>query len=202
VIQLLKIPRGASLGAIDIARCRTNLLKCQQVRDAHVERAYPHTLRVKILERAPAFKLFSHKEKAWLFVAEDGFLFHGTGSDGALAEVPQLNSSAEAGTTLFFVPELCRIIGEARSINGPFVDSWTALSIDESNYSRTGKIDAFEVRCPSIAHLQLRSVDLERQFAELEYVLTDARERHMLPLERVDLSIRGRAYVKPTVRGK
>ncbi|MDR2667611.1 MAG: FtsQ-type POTRA domain-containing protein [Puniceicoccales bacterium] len=202
VIQLLKIPRGASLGAIDIVRCRNNLLKCPQVRDAHVERAYPHTIRVKILERTPVFKLFSSREKTWLFVAEDGFVFTCAGVDPSPSTVPQLNCSAEAGTTLFFVAELCRIMEEARSINGPFVESWTAVSVDEANYSRTGRIDEFEVRCGSIAHLRLRSGDLVRQFAELEYVLTDARERHMLPLEKVDLSIRGRAYVKPMARGK
>ena len=202
VIQLLKISRGASLGVIDIVRCRTNLLKCPQIRDAHVERAYPHTLRVKILERTPVFKLFSHKEKTWLFVSDDGFVFPCSGADPSLSSVPQLNSSAEGGTTLFFVPELCRIVGEARAANGPFVDSWTAISIDEGNYSRSGKIDEFEVRCESIAHLRLRSGDLGRQFAELEYIVNDARERHMLPLEKVDLSIRGRAYVKPMARGK
>ncbi|MDR1436050.1 MAG: FtsQ-type POTRA domain-containing protein [Puniceicoccales bacterium] len=202
VLRLLKIPRDVSLGAIDIGRCRTNLLQCRQVRDAHVERAYPHTLRIKILERTPTFKLFSQKEKAWLFVADDGFVFPCAGLDPQASSIVQLNAAAESGTTLFFVPELWRLMEEASSINGQFVDTWESIAVDEGAYGRNARIEEFEVRCNSILRLRLRASDLARQFAELEYILQDARERRMLPLERVDLSIRGRAYVRPMSRNK
>jgi hypothetical protein len=200
VLQLLHLPRGTSLGAIDINRCRNNLLKCPQIRDAHVERAYPNTLAVKILERTPLFKVTQQEGREWLFVSADGFVFSCSGlKESAIAALPQLHCSSKivAGTTLFFVPQLCKILQEAKDIGGPTVGSWSSIFIDEGAYGRTGKLEEFEVSCPAIAHLRMRSEGLPKQFEELDYVLRDARERHFLPLDRVDLSIRGRAYVKP-----
>ncbi|MDR0340145.1 MAG: FtsQ-type POTRA domain-containing protein [Puniceicoccales bacterium] len=200
VLQLLRLPRGTSLGAIDIHRCRTELLKCPQVRDAHVERAYPNTLRVKILERAPLFKVSQRNSREWLFVSSDGFVFPCSGlKENAIAALPQLHCSLPvvADTTLLFVPQLCKVLQEAKEIGGTTVGTWSAISVDESACGRTGKLEEFEVRCPTVAHLRLRSEDLPKQFEELEYILRDAKERHLLPLDRVDLSIRGRAYVKP-----
>jgi hypothetical protein len=200
VLRLLRLPRGTSLGAIDIHRCRTELLKCPQVRDAHVERAYPNTLSVKILERIPLFKVAQRGSREWLFVSSDGFVFPCIGlCENAIASLPQLHCSppAVAGTILLFVPQLCKVLQEAKEIGGSTVGAWSAISVDEGACGRTGKLEEFEVRCPTIVHLRLRSEDLSKQFEELEYILRDARERHLLPLDRVDLSIRGRAYVKP-----
>jgi hypothetical protein len=200
VLQLLRLPRGVGLGSVDIHRCRENLLKCPQIRDAHVERSYPNTLRVKILERIPAFRISQSGGKGWSFISPDGFVFYCGGlSEKAAAALPQLHCSTAVpeGTTLFFIPELYRTLQEARQINGPLVATWSAITVDESAYRRTGKVEDFEVRCAAVVHLRLRCEDLLRQFEELEYILSDAKDRHLLPLEKVDLTIRGRAYVKP-----
>ncbi|MDR3317046.1 MAG: FtsQ-type POTRA domain-containing protein [Puniceicoccales bacterium] len=202
VLQLLRFPRGISLGKIDVHRCRARLKQQAQVLEAHVERVYPNALRIRILERTPVLRIRKGNGPGWLPVAADGVVFEGHGLfEKDLNDLPLLeNVSTGESRILEFVPELSRTLALVRGINPSFYATWRAITVQESTCVAAGRLDGFEIRCDAIHHLRLRCEDIPRQLEELEYVLSDASDRHLFPLDRVDLSIAGRAYVKPSNR--
>ncbi|MDR2577000.1 MAG: FtsQ-type POTRA domain-containing protein [Puniceicoccales bacterium] len=197
ILHLLRLPKVISLGEIDVRRCRARLLQSPQIAEAHVARCYPNALRVKVLERVPILKMRGTAEVDWLFVAADGVIFLGVGlPQQAINAMPRLEGvNGTAHATLPFFPKLYRALSIAKTTNPNIYSTWHTIAV--ANASDGEHFDEFEARSVEVHHLYLRIADIPRQIEELEYILCDARRRRLLPLERVDLSIPGRAYVKP-----
>jgi cell division septal protein FtsQ len=195
-LTLVRLPKNISLGHIDVRRCQARLLQCPQILEAHVERVYPNVLRVKLVERVPAFKLRSGA--GWAFVSPDGVIFEGRGiPETTTQRLPQLEGTFTGSATLSFLPELYRAFAAFQRKSPAIVETWKSIEVDEKAYATMGYLDGFTVKSNPIHRLVLCTGDPQRQLEELKYVLAEAQARRQLPLERVDLSIPGRAYVTP-----
>ena len=86
LIKALSIEKGTDLAAIDIFALRDRLLKISQIRDACVERRFPGTVVVKIVERIPLLK-FAIKDKNGIG------LFFVDGDDGSVFRCACLSKS-------------------------------------------------------------------------------------------------------------
>ncbi|MDR2030271.1 MAG: FtsQ-type POTRA domain-containing protein [Puniceicoccales bacterium] len=197
IVRLLKLPRQISLEEIDVRLCRRRLLACPQIAAAQVERSYPDDLRLRIVERVPVLRLPPLDDGETLLVAADGMVFVALDPPPAnWQDLPLLRGMAGAvvGRTLAGVAELCQALRAAAEIDGQLVASWRVITVEPG---MENFLDCFEVQCPDVQHLRLRMDNLPQQLEELGYILADWRKKKLLPLSRVDLTIPGKAYVKP-----
>jgi cell division septal protein FtsQ len=193
VLRLLQLPRSIPLEEIDVHLCRRRLLACPQISAAQVERAYPHALRLRIVERVPVLRLPRPEGGETPLVAADGMVFLPL-DPVDWQRLPLLRGvTGVAGKPLEGISELCQALRTAAEVDGPLVASWRIITVDPGP---SHQLDCFEVQCPEVQHLRLRVDDLPRQLEELHYLIEDFRRKKQIPIGRVDLTVPGKAYVK------
>jgi cell division septal protein FtsQ len=198
IIQLLRLPAQPNLTEIDVRHCRRLLLHCPQIAGAQVELIHPHELRVRVVERVPQFRLMPSEGCPPPVVAADGVVFAGKGLDPeALRKLPILRGWGAEEKNLPFIPELSQALREANRINPSLVATWLAFTVTREDFTPAGKLECFEVQSLAIQRIRLRSDNLPQQLEELAFILDGARRRRQLPIARVDLTVAGRAFVKP-----
>ncbi|MDR0727808.1 MAG: FtsQ-type POTRA domain-containing protein [Puniceicoccales bacterium] len=202
VLKVLQLQKEMELNDVDVQACRTALLRASQVIDVDVERVYPATLRVRIRERVPVFKIRSSDgHKVYLFDA-DGYVFEQIGiSKEKLSHIPYvLGLGADrisVGNRIPLIKDLYVFWNLARRHAPELVKKWRMAVVDEQAYNLMGHLPFIEVRAEEVRSILFKKGSYEVQLEKLEYILNDARKRHQLPLQRIDLTVPDRAYVKP-----
>jgi cell division septal protein FtsQ len=198
ILRLLQLPPRSSLIGIDVRRCRRLLLRCPQIASAQIERIHPHDLFIRVVERIPQFRLVPTEAYPTPVVAADGVIFPGIGlSPDAFQKLPLLRQWESKEKILSFVPDLCHVLQEINGLNADLVPTWSSFTVTADDFVPPGKLECFEVQSSTVQHLRLRIHGLAQQLDELAFILDGARRRRQLPLSRVDLTIAGRAFIKP-----
>jgi cell division septal protein FtsQ len=204
VLKVLQLQREMELNAIDVRACRNALLRASQVMDADVERIYPATLRVRIRERVPVFRIRpTGGAKVYLFDSE-GYVFEQIGiTKDKLGHIPHvLGLDADLisiGNHIPLVKDLFTFWSQARRHAPELVKKWRMAVVDEQAYNLMGHLPFIEVRTDEVRSILFKSGSPAAQLEKLEYILNDARRRHQLPLQRIDLTVPDRAYVKSLI---
>jgi cell division septal protein FtsQ len=207
VSQTLGLRAGITLAEIDHFQLRDKLQAQGQVRRATVERVFPATLRVRIEERIPVFRIAlmqdDNEGPKLRLVAEDGTLYQGLRYPrGALETLPWLIPYRHADGSILplnGIPRVAELMQIARGRNPMQYRSWQVISLQ--NY--TGEVnfpgEIIEIRSARIPRLILSAnEDFSRQLDRLDALLEIIRSRGDPAIEQIDLSLRGSAAVRFT----
>jgi cell division septal protein FtsQ len=202
VLKVLQLQKDMELSAVDVQACRNALRRASQVIDADVERVYPATLRVRIRERVPAFKIRLADGRRLYLLDADGYVFEQIGvTKDKLGHIPYvLGLDADRisiGDHIPLARDLFTFWNQARRHAPELVLKWRMAVVDEAAYNLMGHLPFIEVRTDEVRSILFKNGSHAVQLEKLEYILNDARKRHQLPLQRIDLTVPDRAYVKP-----
>ncbi|MDR2677777.1 MAG: FtsQ-type POTRA domain-containing protein [Puniceicoccales bacterium] len=205
VLKVLQLQKEMELNAVDVQACRNALRRASQVIDADVERVYPSTLRVRIRERVPVFKVRLPDERRLYLLDADGHVFEQIGAPkDKLANVPYVLGldidRISVGDRIPLMKDLFIFWNHARRHAPELVRKWRMAVVDEAAYNLMGHLPFIEVRTDEVRSIIFKNESHSTQLEKLEYILNDARKRHQLPLQRIDLTVPDRAYVKPGPR--
>ncbi|MDR2341282.1 MAG: FtsQ-type POTRA domain-containing protein [Puniceicoccales bacterium] len=202
ILKVLQLQREMELNAVDVQACRNALMRASQVIDADVERVYPSTLRVRVRERIPIFKIRTSDGRKFYLLDADGYVFEqiGTTKD-KLIHIPYIlgldTSCISIGNNIPSTKDLLAFWNQASRFSPELVKQWRVAVVDEEAYRLMGHLPFIEVRTAEVRSIIFKNGSTAAQLEKLEYILSDARKRHQLPLQRIDLTVSDRAYVKP-----
>lgn len=202
--RVLPLRETDDLRSLDIQTIRRSLLKFSQVCDVHIDCVYPDRLRIRVVERVPAFRIPKPDSDTFLFMDPDGFIFESLSLDAKrIARFPLLEfdgcSDLEPFQRLHWGSQIYHFWQQSSQLRPKVVQTWTGIYVGKEWVSGSGHLDVLEVRSSLVKHLLFNpESDLERAFDELIYILSEARKKHLLPLSRVDLTVANRAFVKPS----
>jgi cell division septal protein FtsQ len=205
ILKVLQLQKDMELNAVDVQACRNALRRASQVIDADVERVYPSTLRVRIRERVPVFKVRLADGPRLYLVDADGCVFEQIGATKEkLSHIPYVlgldTDHISIGNNIPLAKDLHTFWSPARRHAPELVKTWRVAVVDEQAYNLMGHLPFIEVRTDEVRSILFKNESLAAQLEKLEYILNDARRRHQLPLQRIDLTVPDRAYVKPMPR--
>jgi cell division septal protein FtsQ len=203
VLKVLQLQKQMELNAVDVQACRTALLRASQVMDVDVERVYPSTLKVFIRERTPIFKIRLPDNHGFYLVDGDGYVFEQIGATKEkLVNVPYLlgldPNCIRIRDNVPVVKDLHHFWDQARRRAPELVKKWRVAVVDEQAYNLMGRLPFIEVRSEEVRCILFKNDSYAQQFEELEYIIGEAKKRRQLPLLKVDLTVPGRAFVKPS----
>jgi hypothetical protein len=207
ILKVLQLQKEMELDAVDVQACRNALMRASQVIDVDVERVYPCTLRVRIRERVPAFKIRLPDGRGFYLLDGDGCAFEQIGATkDKLSHIPYILgldiNRISPGTRIPLTKNLFNFWTQARRCSPELVKKWRMAVVDEQAYNLMGHLPFIEVRTEEVRCILFKNESIAPQLEKLEYILNDARKRHQLPLQRIDLTVHDRAYVKPLISNR
>lgn len=200
IYQKLNLPTSIDLNEVNVQQLRERFLQENSIADATIERIYPSTLKVSLIEYIPAFRIRHANSKLVSYVAHDGTIFeYPEGISPQERTLPYLEGleTFHCGEKVPFIFELNRFYQTARQTHPELVEQWKVFAVDAKDYELTGRLSTIEVRTENVKHILFRTSDVFQQLDELTYLLVEAHQKRMLPLLKIDLTVPNRAYVKP-----
>jgi cell division septal protein FtsQ len=200
---VLKVPKGASLMALDLPALREKLTAYGQVRLAVLTRSFPDTLVVTLQERTPVARLQASEglgQMRQLMVAKDGTVYEGVGYDRPLvASLPWLDGVrlVRAKTGPGFAPlegmeDVSALLTTAQLQAPHLYRTWMVVSLE-----RLAVADEIMVKAQDVPRIVFsRKRDYFKQVAQLDYVIDAS---HVLPepnLQSVNLTYEGQVPVR------
>ncbi|MDR1438092.1 MAG: FtsQ-type POTRA domain-containing protein [Puniceicoccales bacterium] len=202
VLRILHLQKQTDLDSIDVKYCRNALLRASQICEVEVERIYPSTLRIQLRERIPILKVRRENNQGYYFVDGSGYVFErvGPGKD-EFESILLLDGTVDlrrviCGDHIPYVKDLERFLTLARKRIPLIAQKWSSIRIDEDAYNLMNRLPFIEVHGDDVCSILFRNDAYLQQFEKLEYILAEASRRHQLPLQKIDLTVPGRAYVK------
>lgn len=207
VSQTLQLRSGTRLSEIDHFQLRDRLEAEGQVRRATVERLFPATLRIRIEEHVPLFRIALEKEgearpQVWL-VADDGTLYRGLRYPrGTLESLPWLIPHRHPDGSILpmnGIPRVAELIRVAKGQNPQLYRSWQVVSLEHYSGQPNFPGEIIEIRSARIPRLILSAhEDFAKQLNRLDALTEIIRARGDPSIERIDLSLRDSAAVRFT----
>ncbi|MFZ5496070.1 MAG: cell division protein FtsQ/DivIB [Verrucomicrobiota bacterium] len=202
VTDMLALPRGASLMALDLPALRDRLLAHGQIRVAVLTRSFPDTLVVTLQERTPVARIQASDEPGrvtQLLVAKDGVAYEGLGYDRQLlASLPWLDGVRLVRDGRGYAPipgmaDVAALLSTAQLQAPHLYRNWLIVSL-----ARLESADEILVKAQDVPQVVFsRKRDFYKQVARLDYVLDAAL---MLPeaagLQSVNLTLEGQVPVR------
>lgn len=200
ICQKLKLPASVDLNEVNVQQLREKFLEESSIAEATIERIYPSTLKVSLIEYIPVFRIRHTDSKSLSYVAHDGTIFeYPEGISPKDKTIPYLEGveTYRSGEKVPFIFELNRFYQTVRQTHPELVEQWKVFAVDMKDFELTGRLSTVEVRTENVKHILFRTSDIPQQLDELTYLLVEAHQKRMLPLLKIDLTIPNRAYVKP-----
>ncbi len=202
LLEMLALPKNASLMSVDLAKLRDKLLTVGQVRAVAVTRYFPDKLVVTIEERTPLLRVMASENDGpakQLLVAPDGVVYEGINYNREmLASLPWL-----AGVRLVKGPagklepvagmgDVSALLDTAKNEVRKLYDTWLIISLE-----RLESRDEIVVKAQDIPEIVFsRKRDFKRQLAQLDYVIDSVNVMPEPMLLSVNLSLEGQVPVK------
>jgi cell division septal protein FtsQ len=207
VSETLGLRAGTTLMDVDHFLLRDRLESEGQVRRATVERVFPATLRVRVEEYVPFFRIalaVGEGERPQVrLVAEDGTLYQGLRYPrGALEGLPWLIPYRHPDGSILpmnGIPRVAELMRTAQGRNPRLYRSWQVVSLNYYTGEPNFPGEIIEIRSTRIPRLILSAnEDFSRQLDRLDALTEIIRSRGDPSIERIDLSLRGSAAVRFT----
>jgi len=199
--EVLALPKGASLMALDLQALRDKLLAHGQIRVAVLSRSFPDTLVVTLQERTPVARIQASEGLGLtrqLLVAKDGVAYEGLGYDKPLvASLPWLDGvrlvkSGQGYAPIDGMAEVSALLSTAQLQAPHLYQTWMIVSL-----ARLEVADEILVKAQDVPQIVFsRKRDFYKQVAQLDYVIDAS---HALPepgLQSVNLTLEGQVPVR------
>lgn len=195
----LKLPQKSTFNDVNIFAVKSSLESLTQVKSAKVERIHPDTLRIELEEHKPMAK-FSTKvdyaDRVYLMSPEGVFFEPVCVNPEFVARLPSLERANPE-----FDGAVPKRYGNARILREFFAYAQAAGELE--NWKEVDVSDAAKITMPLLkvrtrdgTLIVFSPKDYAKQFDRLEYILRYSREKGLNGIERIDLSLKGRADVK------
>ncbi len=203
VSEVLALPKGASLMALDLGALKGKLLMKGQVKVAVLTRNFPDTLVVTLQERTPVARLQVTEggDTKQLLVARDGAVYDGFNYDRQiLATLPWLDKegirvvkTSHGYEPIANMTDVADLLAMAQMEAPHLYRGWLIVSL-----ARLEARDEIVVKAQDIPEIVFsRKRDYRRQIAQLDYVVDKVQEGVAEPaLLSVNLSLDGQVPVK------
>ncbi|MDR2372212.1 MAG: FtsQ-type POTRA domain-containing protein [Puniceicoccales bacterium] len=194
--SFLTFPRGTDIMEIDIFTIKRNIEQCSQIKEAHIERQFPDTIKVTLKERIPILRILvrdgqSHRE---MFVDGEGVVF----SCENIAEIERKMMPFLGGTTLKRMGDgryekvetlgkVCELLMLAKTKYWPIYAQMEVISIEKLR-KKNVPWSKINVRCHCASTVIFKDSDFDEQLKRLSFILSTQKVRNNLPVERIDLS--------------
>lgn len=199
--EVLALPKGTSLMALDLQALRDKLLAHGQVRVAVLTRSFPDTLAVTLHERTPVARIQASEGfglTRQLLVAKDGVAYEGRDYDRQLIDsLPWLDGVRLVKSGAGYAPiagmaEVSALLSTAQLQAPHLYRSWLIVSL-----ARLELADEILVKAQDVPQIIFsRKRDFYKQVAQLDYVIDAS---HLLPepgLQSVNLTLEGQVPVR------
>ena len=201
-VQVLALPKSASLMVLDLPALRDRLLVHRQVREAVLTRDFPDRLVVTLQERTPVARVQASDGSGapqQLMVAKDGVVYGGLNyAKPMLASLPWLDGIRLVKSGPGYAPvagmaEVSALLSTAQLQAPHLYREWLIVSLE-----RLAARDEIVVKAQDVAEIIFsRRRDFYKQVAQLDYIIDRAQEA--LPasaLLSVNLSLDGQVPVR------
>jgi cell division septal protein FtsQ len=194
--SFFSFPRGIDIMAVDIFAIKQKIERCSQVKEAHIERQFPDTIKVTLVERIPILRVLVcegqlHRE---MFVDGEGVIF----SCEKIAEIEQKMMPFLSGTTLKrtgndqyekveALEKVCELLTLAKMRYWPIYAQMEVVSIEKLR-KKNVPWSRINVRCHCASSVIFKDSDFDEQLKRLSFILSTQKVRNNLPVERIDLS--------------
>jgi hypothetical protein len=181
---------------IDIFTIKRNIEQCSQIKEAHIERQFPDTIKVTLKERIPILRILvrdgqSHRE---MFVDGEGVIF----SCESIAEIERKMMPFLSGMTLKrmgdggyekveTLEKVCELLTLAKTKYWPIYAQMEVISIEKLR-KKNVPWSKINVRCHCASTVIFKDSDFDEQLKRLSFILSTQKVRNSLPVERIDLS--------------
>ncbi len=194
----LEIEADANLLSVDLSAMKDRLESIGQVKSAEIERRFPDSLHVSIVERNPVTRLLAQESdggKLLLFVDEHGSVFEGVRMARSLARsLPYLRGVAlrRVGDRFSEIEEMVpvsKLLMEARAIAPHIYQTWRVITPEKNGTVKVKNQQGVDI----VFSLQ---DDLRSQLAKLDYITDYYRGRSFKRMSYVDLTLGDQVPVK------
>jgi len=199
--EILALPKGTSLMALDLGAMKKRLLGSGQVRVAVLARSFPDTLVVTLQERTPVARLQAGEADGsvrQLLVARDGVVYDGVNYDKRmLASLPWLDGVRLVGKDGKYEPiagmaDVSALLAMAQLEAPQLYRDWLIVSL-----ARLEGRDEIVVKAQDISEIVFsRKRDYRKQLAQLDYVVDSVRVLPDPAVISVNLSLDGQVPVR------
>lgn len=199
-IDVMGVPKGASLMALDLQALKAKLTAYGQIRLAVLTRSFPDTLVVTLQERTPVARIQASDglRTRQLLVAKDGVVYEGQGYDRQLiASLPWLDGVRLVKTADGFAPiagmeDVSELLSRAQLDAPHLYKNWLVVSLE-----RLASADEIIVKSQDVPQIVFsRKRNFFKQMAQLDYVIDRS---HLLPdpqIRSVNLTYEGQVPVR------
>ncbi len=195
----LKLPKKSTFNDVNIFALKNSLESLTQVKSASVERIYPDTLRIVMTEHKPMVKFFAkvdYTDRIYLMSPEGIFFEPICVNAGFVEKLPSL-----AGASLKFdgsVPQKYEHAAALEEFLAYAQAKGELANWKEVNVSSLANLTMplLSVKTRNGTQIIFSTKDYIKQFDRLEYILRYSKEKGLNAIERIDLSLKGRADVK------
>ncbi len=197
VEQILALPKGATLMALDLPALRNRLTAQGQVKVAVVTRKFPDMLMVNLQERTPVARIQAQDglgRPKQLYVAKDGVVYEGTNYDWQLPWLDgiRLVRQGTGYAPIIGMEDVSKLLTTAQIEAPHLYRGWMIVSL-----AKLAERDEIAVKSQDVAEIIFsRKVDFYKQVAQLDSVLDMAKKLPDAGLHSINLSLAGQVPVK------
>lgn len=193
---------GLPLMEIDPVEIRLQLLQNGQIKQATVSLTLPDTLVVEVQERTPMLRARVaglDGQPRIVLLAADGVVFQGDNyPHNALRRLPYIGGVTfrPAGDLYLPVPEiplLAPILAHLRERSAPLYDSFRIIDASQLASDPADPGGYLQLRGAYVKELRLHPTDYHGQVDRLLGIVAHALEQRQESIERIDLTLSGRA---------
>ncbi|MDR0418140.1 MAG: FtsQ-type POTRA domain-containing protein [Puniceicoccales bacterium] len=194
--SFLAFPRGIDIMSVDIFAMKRKMEQCSQVKEAHIERQFPDTIKVTLTEYIPVLRILVrdgqlHRE---MFVDGKGVIF----ACEKIAEIDRKMMPFLSGTTLKRtgdgqyenvgdLEKVCELLTLAKTKYWPIYAQMEVISIEKLR-KKNVPWSKINIRCHCAAAVIFKDSDFDEQLKRLSFILSTQKIKSNLPVERIDLS--------------
>lgn len=192
------LEQNLGLLQIDMNALKSGLERFPQIKEASIVRRFPSTLRVKVRERFPIFRIRVKQENGEsliLLVDEEGHVFRNIKfPDHMINRLPflagvELHKSNSGYHPIHSVPCLAELYHTAYKHHPDLVREWMVVFADQLIMAQTFTEGYIRVRSRTVNEILFRPGNFEKQLEKLEYILDSRTGPSVSSISRVNLSL-------------
>lgn len=197
---------GMDLLNVDIFELKERLEGISQVKSALVERLFPDTLKISLMEHQPIFKIVYLNEKGrreGLLVSTEGAIFKGIGynreflKELLFMEGVKLRKANGKFLPLVQVKSAVDLIVLAKNERPEMYKGWKSISFEYLEDVLNTHEDSFiKIKTKGYGEIIFTPQHYELQMNRLGAIVNYIHEGHLAHIERIDLSMDGQAAVQ------
>lgn len=192
------LEQNLGLMQIDMSELKQTLERFPQIKEASIVRYFPNTLRVKVRERFPVFRIRAKEESgesSILLVDEEGSVFKNIKfPDHMINKLPflagvELHKSEAGYHPIPSVPCLAELYHTAYTNHPEMARDWIVVFADQLIMAQSFTEGYIRVRTRAVHEILFRPENFEEQLEKLEYILDSRGGYSVSSISRVNLSL-------------